>query len=47
LGVEADLGREARRVGVGAAADVGVATLHDVVVDAGLACSIEGAAMVR
>ncbi|CRM94573.1 hypothetical protein [Pseudomonas sp. 22 E 5] len=44
LWVELDLGRVARRLGVGAAADVGVATLHDVVVDAGLSLHVNGAA---
>ncbi|RMO54529.1 hypothetical protein ALQ29_05555 [Pseudomonas marginalis pv. marginalis] len=44
LRVEADQGRVARRMGVGAAADVGVATSHDAVVDAGLGLHIHAAA---
>ncbi|SAM33193.1 hypothetical protein BN1864_LIB5394:03240 [Pseudomonas sp. 1 R 17] len=43
LRVEADQGRVARRLGVGAAADVGVATLHDAVVDAGLGSHVHTA----
>ncbi|RMP81056.1 hypothetical protein ALQ17_05343 [Pseudomonas fluorescens] len=44
LRVEADQGRVARRIGVGTAADVGVATAHDAVVDAGLGLHIHAAA---